>query len=50
MCCCPIVNLGQEGGWVPHRWAAVAYWALILVGWVLTTAVVAGLTGVLKRD
>jgi hypothetical protein len=46
----PIVNLGQEGGWVAHRWAAVAYWALILVGWVLTTAVVAGLTGVLKRD
>jgi hypothetical protein len=46
----PIVNLGQEGGWVPHRWAAVCYWVLTLVGWILTTAVVAGLTGVLKRD
>ncbi len=46
----PIVNLGQEGGWVPHRWAAVAFWMLTLAGWVLTTAVVAGLTGVLKRD
>jgi hypothetical protein len=46
----PIVNLGQEGGWVPHRFAAVCFWVLTLAGWVLTTAVVAGLTGVLKRE
>jgi hypothetical protein len=46
----PIVNLGQEGGWVPHRLAAVCFWVLTLAGWVLTTAVVAGLTGVLKRE
>jgi hypothetical protein len=46
----PIVDLGQQGGWVPHRGAAVWFWVLTLAGWVLTTAVVAGLTGVLKRD
>jgi hypothetical protein len=46
----PIVNLGQEGGWVPHRFAAVAFWLLALAGWVLTTAVVAALTGLIKRD
>lgn len=46
----PIVNLGQDGGWVPHRWAAVCSWLLTLAGWVLTTAVVAALTGLLKRD
>jgi hypothetical protein len=46
----PIVNLGQEGGWVPHRFAAVTFWLLALAGWVLTTAVVAALTGLIKRD
>jgi adhesin HecA-like repeat protein len=46
----PIVNLGQEGAWIPRRWAEWWTWGLVLVGWVLTTAVVAGLTGVLKRD
>lgn len=46
----PIVNLGQDGGWIPHRLAALCYWLLTLVGWILTTAVVAGLTGVLKRE
>jgi hypothetical protein len=46
----PIVNLGQDGGWVPHRFAAVSYWFLSLAGWVLTTALVAALTGLIKRD
>jgi hypothetical protein len=46
----PIVNLGQEGGWVPHRAAAVCFWLLALAGWVLTTTVVAALTGLIKRD
>jgi hypothetical protein len=46
----PIVNLGQQDGWIPHGNFAVVYWTLILVGWVLTTAVVAGLSGALKRD
>jgi hypothetical protein len=46
----PIVNLGQEGAWIPRGWAERWTWGLVLAGWVLTTAVVAGLTGVLKRD
>lgn len=46
----PIVNLGQEGAWIPRGWAEPWTWGLILAGWVLTTAVVAGVTGVFKRD
>jgi hypothetical protein len=30
--------------------AAVCFWLLELAGWVLTTAVVAALTGLIKRD
>ncbi|TWP50314.1 hypothetical protein FKR81_21710 [Lentzea tibetensis] len=46
----PIVDLGQQKAWVvqgPAQWCS---WALIAAGWVLTTAVVAGLTNALKRD
>jgi adhesin HecA-like repeat protein len=46
----PIVNLGQEGAWIARGWAERWTWGLVLAGWVLTTAVVAGLTGVLNRD
>jgi hypothetical protein len=46
----PIVNLGQEGAWIPRDWAESWTWGLVLAGWVLTTAVVAGLTGVFKRE
>jgi hypothetical protein len=46
----PIINLGQESAWIPHGWAVRCTYGFILAGWVLTTAVVAGLTGVLKRD
>jgi hypothetical protein len=46
----PIVSLGQEGGWVPHRYAAMCYWLLALAGWALTTAVVAALTGLIKKE
>jgi hypothetical protein len=46
----PIVDLGQEKAWTPHGWALYWSWSLIAVGWVLTTAVVAGLTGIFKRD
>ena len=46
----PIVNLGQTDNWQAQgalRWFA---WALILVGWGLTTAVAAGVTRVLNRS
>jgi hypothetical protein len=46
----PIVNLGQQDAWLPHGWVELWVWGLTLAGWVLTTAVIAGLTGVLKRD
>lgn len=46
----PIVNLGQEGAGIPRGWAIGCTWGLLLASWVLTTAVVAGLTGVFKRD
>jgi hypothetical protein len=46
----PIVDLDQQNAWLPHGMARWVAWGLILAGWVLTTAVVAGLTGLLKRD
>ena len=46
----PIVGLGQKSAWEPQGTALYWSWALTGAGWVLTTAVVAGLTGILKRD
>ncbi|MGI8334747.1 hypothetical protein ACRYCC_32755 [Actinomadura scrupuli] len=46
----PIVDLGQEKAWTAQGWALYWSWSLIAAGWVLTTAAVAGLTGILKRD
>jgi hypothetical protein len=46
----PIVDLGQKRVWEPQGAALYWSWALTAAGWVLTTAVVAGLTGILKRD
>lgn len=46
----PIVNLGQQQAWVPQGPALVCSWLLTGIGWILTTAVVAGLTNALKRD
>jgi hypothetical protein len=46
----PVVDLNQQSNWIPQgagRWFA---WAAILAGWVLTTAVLAALSGILKRD
>jgi hypothetical protein len=46
----PVVDLHQQDVWIPHGWVQWWAWASILAGWVLTTAVVAALTGLLKRD
>ena len=46
----PIVDLGQKKNWFPQDAARVWSWSLTGAGWVLTTAVVAGLTNALKRD
>ena len=46
----PIISLGQKSAWDPQGAALYWSWALTAAGWVLTTAAVAGLTGILKRD
>ena len=45
----PIVNLGQSGSWSPAGFGQWVAAALVASGWVLATAVVAGLTRVLTR-
>jgi hypothetical protein len=46
----PIVDLGEKSAWQPEGTTLYWSWGMTLAGWTLTTAVVAGLTGVLKRD
>ncbi len=46
----PVVNLHQQDNWIPRGAAQWWAWTSILAGWVLTTAIVAALTGLLKRD
>jgi hypothetical protein len=46
----PVINLGQQDSWQPEGITRYAYWALITSGWILTSALVAGLTGIFKRD
>ena len=45
----PIIDLGQQKAWLPTGSALYWSWLLSGAGWVLTTAVAAGLSGVLKR-
>ena len=45
----PVINLHQRDAWVaqgPAQWGVV----LTVAGWVLATAALAALTGLLKRD
>jgi hypothetical protein len=46
----PVINLGQRDAWIAT--GAVEWWTFFfkLAGWVLSTAVVAGVTSVLRRD
>jgi hypothetical protein len=46
----PVVDLHQRDAWVAHGLAQWISALFTLIGWVLTTAVVLSLTGVLKRD
>ncbi|TDC54467.1 hypothetical protein E1281_16240 [Actinomadura sp. KC345] len=45
----PIVDLGQQKAWRAKNAAMYWTWTFTASGWLLTTAVVAGLTGILKR-
>jgi hypothetical protein len=46
----PVANLKQRDAFVPHGYAAWWVFGLSLAGWLLAAVVVAGLTGVFKRD
>jgi hypothetical protein len=52
----PIVDLHQESNWVPARprpwgvWYERLTWVLIAFGWILTTAVVAGIGSLWRRE
>lgn len=46
----PVINLGQRNAYTPQGWALPWSWILICAGWILTTAVVTALTGVLSRN
>jgi hypothetical protein len=46
----PVVNLHQEEFWIPEGAARWWAWFSILAGWLLTTVVIASLTGLLKKD
>lgn len=45
----PVVDLGEQKAWVAQGAAQTAEWLLICAGWILTTAVVAGVTNALNR-
>lgn len=46
----PIIDLGQQRTWAAQGVTMYTSWLFIGAGWVLTSAVVAGVTGVLKRS
>jgi adhesin HecA-like repeat protein len=46
----PVVNFGQQQGWIPQGPALALSWLLIAAGWILTTAIAVGLANALKPD
>ena len=46
----PVANLRQRDASVPYGYAACWAFGLTLAGWLLAAVVVAGLTGVFKRN
>jgi hypothetical protein len=46
----PIVNLHQEEFWIPQGAARWWAWFSILSGWILTTIVIAAVTGLFRRE
>ena len=45
----PVVDLGEQKAWIAQGAALTIQWLLICAGWILTTAVVAGVTNALNR-
>jgi hypothetical protein len=46
----PFADLGYQGSWIAGGWARGFYLGWNLAGWILITAVVAALSGLIKRD
>jgi hypothetical protein len=46
----PVISLGQENAWDPLGGGQAIAYALIFAGWILTTAVAAGISRVLTRS
>ncbi len=46
----PVVNFKQRDSFVADGWASWASFGFTFAGWLLAAAVVAGLSGVFKRD
>lgn len=46
----PVGDLDYQGAWIARGWARGLWLGWILAGWVLTTAVLAALASILKRD
>jgi hypothetical protein len=46
----PVVNFGQRESWVASGDAQTLVTVMIIVGWILTTAIVAALTGLVRRN
>jgi hypothetical protein len=46
----PVVNFGQRESWVASGDAQILVTVMIITGWVLTTAILAALTGLVRRN
>ena len=46
----PIGDLNYQGAWIARGWARLCWLGWIILGWILATVVIAGLTGISKRD
>jgi hypothetical protein len=46
----PVGDLNYQGAWIARGWARLFWLVWIVLGWVLTTVVIASLTGISKRD
>jgi hypothetical protein len=44
----PIVDLGEAGRWMPTDWTRWVEWAVVLLGWALSTIFVAGFTKIVR--
>ncbi len=45
----PIIDFRQQDAWIPESYAQVWTWGVIAAGWVLSTALVVGLTRAMSR-